>query len=290
MPSSSSSAAQAARQQLAGKLRKLREAAGLSGVDFAKLAGWSSSANVSKVEMGVRPASAEYVRLWCRLCEASERQTEELLAEQRNVAGMWVTYQQLNQGGLKKAQESVREHYERAQLMRVYVTKAIPGLLQTEAYTAFALRSIRMEQGVEVDDVAEAVGERMDRQSVLHRQDARWVFILEEEVLWHRTIPREAHREQLQHLLAVMRLPSVSLGIIPRTAERFVHGYGVWPDESFLLTGNEIVNVELVSGYLSVTQPDEIGMYLRAWERLSALAVVGDQVVGLIRSALESLE
>lgn len=201
---------------------------------------------------------------------------------------MWLSYRQLNQGGLRVAQQSVRDVYERARLMRFYAAKGMPGLLQTEAYTAFALRSVRMEQGVDVDDVSEAVAERMDRKSVLRRADARWLFVLEEDVLWHRTTPRAVHAEQLTHLLTAMKLPSVSLGIIPHTAERIVNGFGVWPDESFLLTEKSLVNVELVSGYLTITQPDEIEMYARAWERLFALAVFGERVRTLIRTALGS--
>ncbi|NED58075.1 helix-turn-helix transcriptional regulator, partial [Micromonospora aurantiaca] len=68
MPSSSSSSAQAARQRLADQLRELRTAAGISGVEFARRAGWRDSTNISKIERAVRPASAEHVRLWCGIC------------------------------------------------------------------------------------------------------------------------------------------------------------------------------------------------------------------------------
>lgn len=49
------------------------------------------------------------------------------------------------------------------------------------------------------------------------------------------------------------------------------------------------VNVELVSGYLTVVQPDEIAMYLRAWDRLFALAVLGSRARALILQAIEAL-
>jgi hypothetical protein len=82
-----------------------------------------------------------------------------------------------------------------------------------------------------------------------------------------------------------MRRPSVSLGIIPRT----IHRRGVAPDESFDITDEESVTVELVSGYLTITNPSEIAMYLRAWERLHALAVVGDPARRLIQQAADAL-
>jgi hypothetical protein len=109
---------------------------------------------------------------------------------------------------------------------------------------------------------------------------------LEEDVLWHRPYLREVHADQLEQLLARMRQPSVSLGIIPRTADR----QRTLPVESFTFSDGDRVTVELVSGYLSVTQPDEVSMYEAAWERLFALAVHGDGVIALIHQALTGLE
>lgn len=214
----------------------------------------------------------------------------ELLAEQAAAERMWLTYRQLNRAGLKGAQESVRDRYERVKLMRTYCTHVIPGLLQTRAYTTAALESVRIEQHVEVDDVAEAVAERMDRQQVLHRPDARFVFVLEEQVLRHRTVPADVHAEQLQHLLTVARLPSVSLGIIPMTADRSRAGHRVWPEHTFIITDTELVTVELVSGFLSVSQPAEIADYLAAWEGLFGLAVHGAKARRLITEAANLLD
>lgn len=211
---------------------------------------------------------------------------EALLSEQAAAARMWITYQQLNRGGLTAAQKSVREEYEQLSIARSYQTSCIPGLLQTERYTAAALHQVREEQDVAVDDVAEAVAERMDRQRVLRRPDARWWFVLEEDVLWYRPYAADIHREQLLHLLKVMRLPMVRLGVIPRAADR----RNVSPAESFDMTDTELVTVELTSGYLSVTVPDEIAMYLRTWDRLAALAVYGKPVVELIKRAVDGMD
>lgn len=285
MPASPSSSAQAARKRLADKLRELRTEAHLSGVAFARAAGWADSSMVSMIERGRRTISPDHVRLWCQICGASERRTEELLAEQAAVAGTWVTYEQLNRGGLTAAQQASRDKFENLSLLRAYQVKVIPGLLQTPAYTTAALTMIRREQGVEVNDVAEAVAERMDRQRVLRRPDARWVFVLEEPVLRYKPHPAEVHVDQLRHLLNVMHWPTVSLGIIPMGCDR----RSMSPDESFDIFDQRLVTVELVSGYLSVTDPGEIQMYLRAWERLFALAVHGDAAATLIREAIDQL-
>jgi len=288
--SSSSSSARAAREHLADELRELRVSAGISGMRFAELAGWRDSSKASKIERGARPASEADVILWCRICGATEQRQEELLADQRAMARMWVTYRQLNRGGLRKAQESVRAQFEQAQVMRVYLAHVVPGLLQTEEYTAAALAAVRVEQQVEVDDVAAAVEERMDRQSVLRRAGKRWVFVMEEQVLWYRSVPREVHAGQLRHLLEVMRWPTVSVGIIPVSAIRFRQGVGVWPEHTFTIVDGAEVNVELVSGYLSVTAPLEVADYERAWERLSGLAAHGPPAAAIIRRVLAALD
>jgi transcriptional regulator with XRE-family HTH domain len=93
MPSSSTSA-QAARERLAGQLRDLRLAAGLSGREFAEAARCQAS-KVSQIEKAVRPASLGDVRLWCAVCGASEERTAELLAEQAAVARLWSAYRDL---------------------------------------------------------------------------------------------------------------------------------------------------------------------------------------------------
>lgn len=289
MPSSSSSSAQKARKRLADQLRQMRTDAGLTGVEFARRAGWRSSVKVSQIELASRPASIADVRLWCRLSGASKQREAELLAEQRAVAGMWLTHQQLNRGGFKGRQVQLRDKYWRVKLHRVYQTKVIPGLLQTEALTTAYLTQAREEQHLAIDDVADAVEARMERQRCLSRPDARWLFLLEENVLWYRPAPAEVHREQLQHLAAEMRRPTVSVGIVPRAIDR----RGVSPDESFTMSellNRTIVTVELVSGDLTLTQPYETTLYAEAWDRLWSLAVHGDKARALINAALEALD
>lgn len=124
-----------------------------------------------------------------------------------------------------------------------------------------------------------------------NRPDARWVFVLDGQVLWHRVTSVDVHREQLRHLLDVRSRPAVSLGVIPLTADRTGDGvHGVWPEESFSIVDTDLVNVELVSGYLSMTQPDEVAAYIAAWKRLFALAVHGDKAAEQIHAALAALD
>ncbi|MGH3389610.1 MAG: helix-turn-helix domain-containing protein [Actinomadura sp.] len=289
MPSSPSSSAQAARRRLGEQLRQLRVAAHISGVAFGRAAGWADASTVSKIEKAQRTITADHVRLWCRICEVSEQRTAALLAEHADVAGMWVTYQQLNQGGLTRAQQAVRTRYERLRLMCSYQSRGFPGLLQTEAYALGVLKGVWDEQRVnDADretDIAAAVAERMDRQSVLHRPGKRFVHVMEESAVRNRTLPPDVHRKQILHTLEVMGLPSVTFGVIPLDADRV----GLRPRETFIITDGKAVNIELVSGYLTVTHPTEVEMYAGVFDRLLALAVHGERCRDLLRDALDDL-
>jgi transcriptional regulator with XRE-family HTH domain len=285
VPSSSSSAAQQARQALADQLREIRLAAGLTARALAAQAGWHGVSKVSKIEYGVRPPSSEDVHTWCRVCGTPPEREAELLAEQRAVAGMWVSYQRLNRGGLRQAQESIRPRYERAALLRAYQPKIIPGLLQTAEYTTALLEDARARQGVHRDDVTEAVAERVSRQRVLTRAGHQFMFVLEEPVLRYRFCEPDIMSRQLQHLREATRLPTVWLGVIPLGADR----RKVLPREGFVMFDEELVRVELISGVLTVTQPREISMYARDFTDLAGISVRGPAARDLITAALNDL-
>lgn len=90
---------------------------------------------------------------------------------------------------------------------------------------------------------------------------------------------------QLGHLLSLATLPNVSLGVIPLSADRTA----LWPVEDFWIFDDAQVNIELVSAFLTVTQPHEVGMYARTFADLADLAVYGASARALITSAIDSL-
>lgn len=285
--SASSSSLQAARERLGGQLRELRLAAGLSGRDFAAAAGCQAS-KVSQIERGVRPASPADVRLWCRVCGASPQRTEELLAEQSAVARLWIAFRDLGRRtGLNATQKLLSgDMWERVSLYRGYQTKVIPGLLQTEAYMTAVMTGVRRERGVESDDVAEAVAERIGRQGYLLQAGRQFVFLIEEPVLRFRPYGPEIQRDQLAHLLTAMRLPSVQLAIIPLDADR----RGLRPRESFDITDSSLVTIEMLTGFLSLAHPEEIAAYVTAFDQLLSVAVRGSGARVLIRAAIAALD
>ena len=79
---------------------------------------------------------ADDVRLWCRICGATELQAEELLTEQAAVARLWIAFRDLDRRtGLNATQKMLcGDMRERVRLFRTYQTKVVPGLLQTAGY------------------------------------------------------------------------------------------------------------------------------------------------------------
>ena len=194
----------------------------------------------------------------------------------------------LHRTGLKQAQESVRATYQAVQLYRCYQSAVVPGLLQTAEYTRAGLESVRELLDITIDDVSDAVAERMDRQSVLGRSGKRFVFVVEEYVLHHRVCDRDTHLEQLAHLMVVMRLPSVSLNVVPLEVERRLR----WPCEGFVMMEGPTgvtVTVELVSGYLQITNPSEIALYRAEFDDLLGRTVTGERARQIIKAAVDRL-
>ncbi|GHF37112.1 transcriptional regulator [Streptomyces morookaense] len=228
------------------------------------------------------PPSADDIRAWCRATGA-EDQTADLVASLRTAEGMWIDWRRMERTGLKQAQEARLPLYERTRRFRSYSPGLVPGLIQTRAYTETVLRAVQRRR-VTVDDVVEAVTARMERQRVLHEGSRRFAFLMEETALRNSLGDDDMLTDQLGHLATVGSLPNVSLGIVPEQRHR-----SRMPVEGFWIYDAAQVNVELVSGYLTITQPSEVAMYADTFAELADMAVYGTQARALITAAMDAL-
>jgi transcriptional regulator with XRE-family HTH domain len=272
---------QAARQELADRLREIRQDAGLTAVALAAAAGWERT-KISKIEHGARPPTADVIRTWCRVCGA-EGQTEDLLAALRVAEGAYVEWKRLQHTGLRRLQEAKVPIYEQTKTLRVYCSQVVPGLLQTPGYAAALLSAITARFATP-NDVEAAVAARMARQSVLRKPGHRFAFVIEEAVLYYRHGDNAAMAEQLSRLLNSSGLPSVSLGVIPLGAARPKQ----WVLETFTLFDADHVEVELLSAQVTVTTPSEVARYAAAFEDLAATALYGEAARSLYERVLRS--
>ena len=282
MPTSPSSSAQRAKQALAKRLEEIRLDAGLTARALARQAGWHES-KCSRIEHARATPSEADIRLWCEICGASD-QAADLIASVRSIESMYVEWRRLHRNGIRQVQESVTRRYESTKNVRVYGSHVIPGLFQTPGYAAALLSAVARFHETP-DDVDQAVQARMERQRILREGDHRIAVVIEEAVLRYQLGDAATMAGQLGHLLDVATLPSVSLGIIPFTRQN----RPVWTSEAFRIFDGTLVNAELLSADVTVTQPREVALYVKAFSEFSAMAVYGMPARALITDALRAL-
>jgi transcriptional regulator with XRE-family HTH domain len=279
---SPSSSAKQAQKALGARLREIRKDAGLSGRALATATSQHFT-RVSKIENGVQPPSDKDIRDWCRAC-AAEPQIPDLIATARAVESAYLEFRRQARAGLRRVLGAhTTARYERTSMFRIYEHNVIPGLFQTAAYSAsmlsFWIRFLDVP-----NDIDTAVAARMERQRVLFQREKHFAVVLEEQALrtWFGTA--EIQHEQLNRLLAVMSMPTVSLGIIPLMTERTaVASAGFWIFDSSLAA------LETPTASIEVTQPEEVELYARMFRHLQAAASYGHAARALVLKALGEL-
>jgi hypothetical protein len=238
---------------------------------------------VSKIEHGVQAAADKDIRDWCRACGA-EVHIPDLIASARAVESAYLEFRRQSRAGMKRV---LGPHtvplYERTERFRIYEHNVIPGLFQTADYAA-AVLSFWIEFLNTPSDTDAAVAARMERQRVIYQRGKQFAVVLEEQALrtWFGTA--EVQAGQLDRLLAVMSLPTVSLGIIPLMTERTAVG-----SAGFWIFDDALAALETPTASIEVTRPQELGLYARMFGELQAAAVYGPTARALITNTLEEL-
>ncbi|MFJ8230632.1 helix-turn-helix domain-containing protein [Streptomyces sp. NPDC094448] len=281
MSGSGSSSVQAARKVLGDRLGELRRDARLTGQQLARACGWHPS-KASRIENARTLPSVDDIRAWCAATGA-EDQASDLVESLHAVEGMFIEWRRMERTGLRRAQESVLPLFERTRRFRSYSSWLVPGVIQTRAYTTEVLRAVQRRR-VPIDDVDGAVQVRMDRQRILHERGRTFAFLVEESVLRNGMGGPGVMAAQLDRLLEVGNLPQVSLGVVPMRADR-----PCMPVEGFWIYDAAQVNVELVSGYLTLTRSGEVAVYAARFSELASAAVYGAAARRLISAARNTL-
>ena len=274
--------AQQAREALGSRLRELRKDAGLTGRALATLTGWQLS-KISKIEHGKQTATEADVRLWCQHCHGEEA-LPDLVAAVRGIESLWMEWRRALRAGTRQRQRRSLDLYEGTRTFRAYNPNVIWGTLQTAEYAEAILRQLVDYLDDVPDDIQGGVEARMERQQFLYRGDRRFNVILGEQALYTAIGGPGVMRGQLDRLLAVMSLPRLSLGIIPRRA-----AYEIWPGNMFIMFDDRMVMLETYSAELTVTESREIALYGKAFAMLQRSAVYGESARKLIAGALTEL-
>ncbi|MCA1703657.1 MAG: helix-turn-helix transcriptional regulator [Actinobacteria bacterium] len=275
-----SSTVRQAREALGHRLRELRKDAELTGRQLATLAGWHSS-KISKIEYGKQTPSEDDIRVWCRHCEAS-KQIPDLIAAVRNIDTMYNEWRRTLRAGTRRRQETSIALEAQTRLFSWYEPVLVPGILHTAEYAAAVMKRVIDFYGIP-DDLDAGVAARMERQQILYSGNHRFHLILAQQALLTVVGNTEVMIGQLDRLLTVLSLPRVRLGFVPASTSYRV------PTNQFIMFDDRMVHVETVSAELTITQPQEIALYGRAFQELAKLAVYGQDAKSLITARLAEL-
>jgi len=192
-----------------------------------------------------------------------------------------IPWQQRLSTGTEAIQDEVITWYQQTRHSKAFLPTMIWGTLQTEAYAAVILRQVIEFLGVP-DDSAAGVAKRMERQQVLYDGEHRFDVILGEQALYTNIGGPTVMRGQLERLLREIGLPSLTLGVLPRTAK-----LGVVPMPGFNMYDAGRVHYELVSSGVDITDPDELALHDKAFTAIADVTYFGDGAKDLITEALD---
>jgi transcriptional regulator with XRE-family HTH domain len=273
----------ARQRRLGALLRRLRKAVGLSGPALAGRLGVSQS-HLSRVELGEAVATAELVDKWTRETGASPADHQAAAELTEAVSAEFVSWREALASGLVKLQRDAIDAEAAAATRIAYVPTLIPGLAQTAEYATQLVAGKYPDR----DDIAEAVAVRMQRQVILYNRSKALRWVIGEAGLRWRVGPPQVMVAQLDRLAALAAEPHLDLRVLPfeRTAP-------VWHDHGFTILADrtdgepDLVNLELLTGTINITDPKEVAQYRAAYDRLADLALRGADAVPLIHRARE---
>lgn len=275
------------RHRLATRLRELRAAMGFSGNRFAaERIGWAQ-ARVSRLETGTQLPTENDIHAWVDATGADAEVTAELLELLTRARMEYATHRESYRRSGGAAPDQARFAHREAQATRLlgYQPGMIPGLLQTAAYARemLALPCGPAGLGATETDIEELVAERIRRQEILYQPGKHISVIIGETALRQPPGSVDALIGQLDRLVAVAGLASIDLGVIPLGAPM-----PVFPLSGFWLLDDSVL-IETLTGVQQLDEPDEVAVYVQAFERLRDAAATGPLGIALIRRLMDEL-
>ena len=255
------------RRRLGIELRHLREAAGRTIDEVARVLECSDS-KVSRIENGQVSASPRDVRDMLELYGVSPERREELVQFARTARkrGWWEAYSETDAVPLVGLEVA-------AQHILAYEPAVVHGLLQTEAYARALIRAHRPD--ISAEQIQRRVEFRMARQDIFTTDTPPKLEILLEECAVRRPVGGlKTMREQLQHLLEAMALPTVTLRVLPLSVGEHAGMSGAFTVYRFAeRTDPDVVYLEHTASDLYVESPDQVERYNSAFARLRTAAL-----------------
>lgn len=267
------------REQLAVELRRFRELAGMSGRELARRIRISQS-KVSRIESGATIPSLPEVTAWTEALDVADDRREWLIALTESVFtevhGWPAARRERNH-----LQDEIEERETRAKIVRTYQSSVVPGLLQTAEYARRVFAMSHMPYPV--DDLAEAVAGRLQRQLALYEGDRRFEFLITETALRWRVATLKVLLAQLDRIATLSTLDNVTIGLIPLGSEAVTflsHSFMVYEFDDG--DHDMFVEVETIHANLLVNSAEHVALYTQRWRKLSQMAIFDDDARKLL--------
>ncbi|MGW8366499.1 helix-turn-helix domain-containing protein [Streptomyces wedmorensis] len=277
---------------LGRRLQDLRERAGLRREEAAKILR-VAPATVRRMETAEVALKIPYVQLLLKEYGITDSEAEGFiaLAEEANLPGWWQRFHDVLPGWF-----SMYVSLEgAASLIRAYEPQFIPGLLQTEAYARAILRSGAVGGGSDAgkdEDAERHVALRMERQSLLTREDAPKFWVIMDETVFRRPVGDgpEVMRDQLDRLLEASESPNITLQIAEFASGHHPGTYGPFVLFRFAMPElPDMVYSEYLTGAVYLDARPEVASHLEVMDRMAAQAATAQRTKEILLNLRKEL-
>lgn len=275
-------------RQLARELRRLREAAQLTGEASAARLGWSS-AKVSRIETARTSVTISDLRRLLGLYSVSGTDVDRLvdLARTSRERGWWENYV----GDTPSEFATFLGLEDEASSIRTFSALVIPGLLQTEDYARALLTSLLLMPPREVERLVQVRQIRQNRIKQAGDTPLSLHVILDESTLRRPIGNPEVFRKQLVHLRdTATGRQNVNIQILPHSVGPHSAVTGTFAILAFPRLGDpEVVNLELLDGHLFIEGEKSVYRYALVFDQLIAKALNPTDSLAFIGQVIEDL-
>lgn len=273
-------------RRLAGELRRLREAAGLSREAVTATTGLDES-SIYRVETAqTRPQRRTVMALLSTYGITDQTKIAEMvdLAKTAGQPGWVQTYEDY-----LSEQYTVYIGFEgEASKLSNYETVFVPGLLQTRDYARAVIRGV--VPAITDERVDRHVEARMRRQDVFQRTDPMQLWAVIDEAAIRRQVGgADVMKAQLQHLAEAAKAPHITIQIIPYEAGAHPGMPGSFvvmefPDPS----DAALVYTDSMAGDLFLEKESDVARYRATFQQLVAQALSPAATKRILRDAAKS--
>ncbi len=273
-------------RQLATELRRLRDAAAMTGEEVARKLHWSPS-KISRIETAQTAPSLPDLK---RLLEiygvtGTQRSRLELLGQTTGQRGWWDAYAD----ALGPEYTALIALEAEAESVRCFGAQTVPGLLQTERYAREVARAL--SPFAPPGEIERRVQVKMARQKVLAKENPLRLSAILDEAITLRAIggPR-VMAEQIEKLISVAEQDNVTVQVLPLRVGGHPGLDGEFAIVSFAdLIAPDVVYLEHMTSEIYEENEAAVYRHVLAFDRLSTLALDTVQSARLLKDRAGTL-